>query len=201
MTAMPSSMRLTRTPAAVHRDARLLVVACVIQPGAEADLEPAAGEHVDGGQLLGQHDRVLVVVVEHERADLQRGGGVGRGHQRRHGRELVAEVVGHEERGVPEVLGLAGELGPGLRVGHRRGGGATSWMPKRNGRGWAMGGTLSPGPRQGPVGHRRYAAGGRTDLLPPPCAPSTSALASIVALAGLGLAVVARGPRARRASC
>ena len=65
--------------------------------GADADLQPAVGEHVHGGQLLGQHDRVLVVVVEHQRADPQRGGGVGGRHHRRHGRQLVAEVVGHGE--------------------------------------------------------------------------------------------------------
>ena len=101
----------------VHRDARLVVVA--LHPaGADAHLEPAAGQHVDGGQLLGQHDRVLVVVVEHERTHLQLGGGVGGGHQRRDGGQLVAEVIGHEQGVVAEVLGLAGQLRP-VRSGRR----------------------------------------------------------------------------------
>ena len=62
-----------RTPGAVVRDARLLVVG--LHPaGADAELDAAAGEHVERGDLLRQHDRVLVVVVEDEAADAQRRG-------------------------------------------------------------------------------------------------------------------------------
>ena len=76
-------------------------------------IEPTPRQHVDGGQLLGEHHRVLEVVVEHEGTDLELGGGVGRRHQRRHRPQLVAEVVGHEERVVAQVLRLPGEVGPG----------------------------------------------------------------------------------------
>ena len=79
--------------------------------GAEADLDPAPAQHVHRGQLLGQHDRVLVVVVEDEGADPQRGRGGG-GRQRRHRRQLVAEMVGHGDRGVAEALDAAGLLDP-----------------------------------------------------------------------------------------
>ena len=49
-------------------NSRLLVVGN--QPaGAEAELEPAVGEEVDGGRLLGEHDRMPVVVVEDKRPD------------------------------------------------------------------------------------------------------------------------------------
>ena len=40
--------------------------------GAETELEPAAGQHVEGGGLLGDHRRMLVVVAEHEHPDAQR---------------------------------------------------------------------------------------------------------------------------------
>ena len=93
-------------------DARLLVVAAH-PPRPEPELEPAPRQHVEGGRLLGQHDGMAVVVVEDERADPQRRGGVGRGHEGGHRCQLVAEMVGHEQRRVPEVLGLAGLLGPG----------------------------------------------------------------------------------------
>ena len=95
----------------VEVDAGALVV--LAHPaGPEAELEAPVGEHVDGRRLLGQHRRVVVVVRVHQRADPQRRGGVGGGHQRRGGRELVVEVVGHGEHRVAEVLGLAGDLDP-----------------------------------------------------------------------------------------
>ena len=62
---------------------------------------------------------MLVVVVEHEGADAQVFGGRGRRHQRRHRGELLAEVVGHRERRVAEVLDLAGQLDPPLGVVRR----------------------------------------------------------------------------------
>ena len=60
-----------RTPGGVEREAGLLVVGG--HPArADAELEPAVGEQVDRRRLVGEHDRVLVVVAEHERADPQR---------------------------------------------------------------------------------------------------------------------------------
>ena len=78
------------------RDAGLLVVR-VHPSGSDAELDPSSREHVDRRHLLGEHDRMLVVVVEDQRADLQIGGRIGRGHHRRDRRELVAEVVGEEQ--------------------------------------------------------------------------------------------------------
>ena len=66
----------------LHRDARLLVVGRH-PAGADAELEAAAGDDVEGGRLLGQDDRVAEVVVEHERADPQRRGGLRRDGERR----------------------------------------------------------------------------------------------------------------------
>ena len=52
---------------------------------------------------------MLVVVAEHERTDAQRVGDRGRVRERDGRRELVVdEVVGHEERRVPERLGAGG---------------------------------------------------------------------------------------------
>ena len=58
---------------------------------------------------------MLVVVVEHERADAQRRRVRGRHRDRGHRRELVAEVVGHEQRRVAEVLELARLVAPRRR--------------------------------------------------------------------------------------
>ena len=82
---------------------------------ADAELEPAVAQQVDRRGLLGEDRRVLVVVVEHERADLQRRGVRGRHRDRRHRRQLLAEVVGHEQRRVPEVFELARLVAPRRR--------------------------------------------------------------------------------------
>ena len=57
----------------VHRDAGAVVVE-LLPPRAEADLEPALRQHVDRRQLAREHRGMAVVAVEHERADVQRGG-------------------------------------------------------------------------------------------------------------------------------
>ena len=58
---------------------------------------------------------MLVVVVEHQRADPQRRRVRGRHRDRGHRRELVAEVVGHEQRRVAEVFELARLVAPRAR--------------------------------------------------------------------------------------
>ena len=91
----------------------------------ETDLEPAVGEQVDRGHLLGQHDRLVKVDVEDAAADTQPGGDRGGGRHRRDrgdvdrsvarglGDRARAEVVvGREQRAVAEVFGVAGDLGP-----------------------------------------------------------------------------------------
>ncbi len=111
-------------------DAHALVL--VDEPArAEPDLEPALGQHVDGGHLLGEHRRQVVADARHARADAQR----RRGHRgRREGgdererlhavpRALDAaaraqQMVGHEEGREPAVLHLADEVDP---LGPRRG--------------------------------------------------------------------------------
>ena len=100
-----------RTPGAVERHARLLVVGG--HPArADAELEPAVGEQVERRHLAREHDRMLVVVAEHERADAQRVGDGGDVRERDRRREVVVdEVVGDEERRVAERLGLARLLG------------------------------------------------------------------------------------------
>ena len=55
---------------------------------------------------------MLVVVVEHERTDAQRRGVRGRHRDRGQRRELLAEVVGHEQRREAEVFELAGLVAP-----------------------------------------------------------------------------------------
>ena len=99
-----------------------------------------------GGQLLGQHDRLVEVDVEDAAADAEvgrrrRGGGHrgDRGHvdrpvARRLGDRAGAEVVvGREQRAVAEVLGA-----PGDRPIHSLPDLASkAWTAKRNGRGAA----------------------------------------------------------------
>ena len=110
-------MRSIRTPARVVGHAGLLVVRGH-PPGPDAELEPTVRQQVEGGGLLGQYDRVAVVVAPHQGADPKGFGGVGRGHQRGHRGQLLVEVVGHRDRAVAAVLDPAGQvdpLGPGGR--------------------------------------------------------------------------------------
>ena len=113
-----------RTPGGSIGDAEALVLGGD-PAGAEADLHAAVGEQVEGGQLLGQHDRLVEVDVEDAAADAQRGGrrrGGGHRGDRGHVDRPVARglgdraraevVVGREQRAVAEVLGAAGGLDP-----------------------------------------------------------------------------------------
>ena len=101
-------------PGRVIGEAGLLVVG--LHPsGAQAHLEAAVAQHIEGGRLLGQDERIPVVVPEDQGAHPQRGGGgCRRGQGRRRG-ELVAEVVRHEESRVAQILGLACLFGPRAR--------------------------------------------------------------------------------------
>ena len=80
--------------------------------GADPERETPLAEQIDGGALLGEQHRVAEVDPGDVGTDQDRGRGVGRGHQRRHDGELVAEVVVHVEALVAEVLGLADGVGP-----------------------------------------------------------------------------------------
>ena len=79
------------------------------RPGADAELESTARQHVDGRRLLRQDHRVAVVVREHERTDPQRRRRVRHSHERGDRCDLVIQVVGPGEHRNAEVLGLACE--------------------------------------------------------------------------------------------
>ena len=100
---------------ALHRDPRLLVVGR-LPAGAQAELEAAAGHDVEGRRLPGENDGMAEVVVEDQRPDTQRGGGLGGDGQGDHGSPLVVQVIGHVERRVAQVLRLARQVTP-LRGG------------------------------------------------------------------------------------
>ncbi len=92
---------------------------------AEPDLQAPAGQEVEGGQLLGQHRRQVIVDAEHPAADpdgIGRRGGNGHGGD---GSEILDRVaglrlqgarpevvIGEVESGIAELLGLAGEGAP-----------------------------------------------------------------------------------------
>ncbi len=77
-------------------------------PGAETDLEPAATQAVEGGQLLGQGHRMVQVVVEHQRAESDARGRDRGGGQRDERRALAPDVVTHLEDVEAGVLGRLG---------------------------------------------------------------------------------------------
>ncbi len=115
---------------AVVGDARSLVVGGH-PAGAEPDLQPSVGQHVDRRQLLGQHDGVLVVVVPHERADAQgrrrRAAAISAGT----GASWSLEVVGHRQHRVPAALHPLGQLDPARAIGGAR---RLDAEPERTGR-------------------------------------------------------------------
>ncbi len=82
---------------------------------AEAELEATVAQHVERGRFLGQHERMPVVVAEDERAHAQARRRAGDSGEGRNGRQLVAEVIGHQQRAVAEVFGLTGLLCPRAR--------------------------------------------------------------------------------------
>ena len=101
--------------AGVEGESRLLVLGAHV-PGAETELEPTVGEHVERRRLARQQRGMAEVVVEHRGADTQarrrrRGGG-----QRGERREQVGEVVRDEQHGVAEGFDLPRLVRPfGLR--------------------------------------------------------------------------------------
>ena len=81
-------------------------------PRAQPELHPPAGKHIDGRCLLGVHQRMLVVVVQHQSAHAQRCRRGRSGHHRRHRRQLIAEMIRDQQGRVPEALDPTRLLGP-----------------------------------------------------------------------------------------
>src|ERR1700674_3721320 len=86
--------------------------------GAQAEVQAPVRKEVERRSLLGQDDRVSVVVVEDKRPDAQGGGRVGDRHQRGDRARLAVEVIGQIQRLVTHRLDgasprppLAGALG------------------------------------------------------------------------------------------
>ena len=65
--------------------------------GAEAHLESASAEVVEGGELLSEHHRMSEIVIQHEGADLDSAHGARDGGQHGERGGLTAEVVSHVE--------------------------------------------------------------------------------------------------------
>jgi hypothetical protein len=72
-------------------------------PGAQAQLQPAAGEQVGGGHLPGQQRRIPERHVEHQRADPEPVGGVRGGDQDRE-RCGRPEMIDREDRVIAQPL-------------------------------------------------------------------------------------------------
>lgn len=74
----------------------------------DTELEAAATELVEGGDLLGENTRMAIVVGQHQRLELEGSGDAGGRGQGEKRSELVTEMVGDGERVVPEVFGPVG---------------------------------------------------------------------------------------------
>ena len=81
-------------------------------PRTDADLDPALREDIERRDLFGEHHRIAEVIREHDAANAQTRRGIGRGHQRWYGCELLAHVVGHEEHVITQILGAARDVAP-----------------------------------------------------------------------------------------
>lgn len=71
----------------------------------DADLDPTVGEHIECGQLLGQHCGSVEVVSENGLCDPQCGGGVSHRLEGDQRGQRQAQMIRHRERGVADVLG------------------------------------------------------------------------------------------------
>ena len=97
----------------IEGDAGLLVVGEQRTAGAEAELEAAVREQVEGGRLLGDEGGVTQVVLQHEGADPEGGGGGDGGEGGAEG-ELLVEVIGDQGDVVAERLNPSRLLAPFL---------------------------------------------------------------------------------------
>jgi hypothetical protein len=90
-------------PPEVERDPGLRVVGQ--QPArSHPQLEAPVGEEVQRGRVLGEDGGMPEIVVEDHAPHADRGGRVGSRHDGHGGGDLVAEVIGHDEDAVAQVL-------------------------------------------------------------------------------------------------
>ena len=92
-------------PTRVETDSRFLVFALHVA-GADPQLKPALSEEIDGRGLPGEHDRMTKIVVHDEGPDSERACRIRRRHETDQRWEHLRQVIRHEERRVPEILGL-----------------------------------------------------------------------------------------------
>jgi len=88
--------------------------------GADAELEPSAGQRLDRGRFLGEEGGRAEVLVEHVGGQPDFSGGGGGSHQRGECRQPAQMIRDHEAR-VAGVLGAAGERKPLVRIVDPRG--------------------------------------------------------------------------------
>ena len=134
-----ASSRSMRVAGARERDAHRLVLAGQ-PPGAEARLDPPVGQQVEGGQLLGEHDGMVVVDAEDAAADAQRRRRLGGDGHRGHGGDRL-----HRDGSWPPAparVRCSGRRGAGLRTRAPRCGGPSPATRRPSPR-------RRPGPRTG----------------------------------------------------
>ena len=114
---MSGSASSNQAARSLARDAEGLLLVRVGDAEAEGRQQPSAGQAVEGGQLLGQHDRVAAGEHQHARAELQLGraaGGVGHADDRVGG--LAADALGEPEAVEAQPLEGVDRLGEALVV-------------------------------------------------------------------------------------
>ena len=88
--------------------------------GADAKLEPSAGQRLDRGRFLGEEGGRAEVLVEHVGGQPDFASGDGGSHQRGECRQAAQMIRDHEAR-VAGVLRAAGERQPLVRIVDPRG--------------------------------------------------------------------------------
>ena len=95
----------------IEGEPRLVILGLHV-PGAHAELKPTVGQKIHRRGLARDQHGVAEVIVQHVRADLEALRRLGGGDERRHRGEDVSEVIGYGQRGVAEILELAGLVCP-----------------------------------------------------------------------------------------
>lgn len=91
----------------------------LVPAGPDRDLEPAFGQDVQAGEVLGQDRRMAKIVVQHERRHPQPGRGRGDRGQGGDRRELADQVIRDNQDIDADRLGSAGRFGQFFPRGDR----------------------------------------------------------------------------------